>query len=295
MSPAITTYPSRLAGEAPWTPRDEPVVWGEPTAGPLAVEDVERYDRRGFLESERAFSAREIVRFEDEVNRLARSPELARRPEVIREPQHREVRSVFAVHELSEVFAALATDERLVDPARQVLGSEVYVHQSRVNLKPAFRGRDFYWHSDFETWHYEDGMPRMRAVSYSIQLSENRIDNGSLMIVPGSHRHFLGCTGETPERHFERSLRVQQAGTPDDAALTRLIGEHGIATIIGGPGSMVMFDSNCMHGSNSNISPYPRTNIFIVFNSVENTCGAPFSAPRPRPDFLGARDFTPVV
>jgi ectoine hydroxylase len=31
-----------------------------------------------------------------------------------------------------------------------------------------------------------------------------------------------------------------------------------------------------------------------VFNSVENTAVEPFSAPRPRPTFIGARDFTPV-
>jgi hypothetical protein len=47
----------------------------------------------------------------------------------------------------------------VVGPARQLLGSDVYVHQSRVNFKPGFNGQDFYWHSDFETWHAEDGMP----------------------------------------------------------------------------------------------------------------------------------------
>jgi ectoine hydroxylase len=34
--------------------------------------------------------------------------------------------------------------------------------------------------------------------------------------------------------------------------------------------------------------------VFIVYNSVENTCDEPFAASRPRPDFVGARDFTPV-
>lgn len=39
---------------------------------------------------------------------------------------------------------------------------------------------------------------------------------------------------------------------------------------------------------------YPRSNIFLVFNSVENAPGAPYSAQSPRPVFLAARDFTPV-
>jgi ectoine hydroxylase len=286
---AVENYPSRVDGEAAWTPRQEPVVWGDPTDGPMASDDVQRYANRGFIEFDRLFSAREIVRLENEVNRLAHSPAIGTRPEVIREHEGLTVRSIFAVHTLSKVFQELATDERLVGPARQVLGSEVYVHQSRVNLKPAFRGREFYWHSDFETWHHEDGMPQMRAVSFSLQLSENRIDNGSLMIVPGSHRHFLGCVGRTPERHFEESLRAQKYGTPDDASLTRLIGEHGIATVLGGSGSTVMFDSNCMHGSNSNITPFPRTNIFLVYNSVENALGEPATGQPPRPHYIAAR------
>nr|AHE14903.1 EctD domain protein [uncultured bacterium] len=46
------------------------------------------------------------------------------------------------------------------------------------------------------------------------------------------------------------------------------------------------------HGAN--ITPYPRSNVFIVFNSVENAAVEPFAAPVPRPTFIGARDFTPV-
>jgi ectoine hydroxylase len=55
-----------------------------------------------------------------------------------------------------------------------------------------------------------------------------------------------------------------------------------------------MFDCNCMHGSNGNITPWPRSNIFVVFNSVENTTVDPFSAPGRRPPFIASRDFTPV-
>ncbi|WP_237565516.1 hypothetical protein [Ornithinimicrobium cavernae] len=55
-----------------------------------------------------------------------------------------------------------------------------------------------------------------------------------------------------------------------------------------------MFDSNCMHVSNGNVTPYPRSNLFVVFNSVENACVEPFAAPAARPAHLGARDHSPV-
>jgi ectoine hydroxylase len=44
-----------------------------------------------------------------------------------------------------------------------------------------------------------------------------------------------------------------------------------------------------MHGSSSNISPYPRSNVFLVFNSVENRLAEPFSGQKPRPDYIASR------
>src|SRR5690606_27264438 len=117
--------------------------------------------------------------------------------------------------------------------------------------------------SDFETWHAEDGMPVPRAVSCSILLTDNHAYNGPLMIMPGSHRTFVSCVGETPADHYRESLREQEIGTPDEESLATLADRHGIAVLTGEAGTAVFFDSNCMHGSPNNISPYPRSNIFL--------------------------------
>src|SRR3546814_5528692 len=92
---------------------------------------------------------------------------------LVRSPGSDVGRSIFRVHELSDRLARLARDPRLIHIARQILGSEVYMHQSRANMKPGFKGKEFYWHSDFETWHVEDGMPGMRALSCSALLTDN--------------------------------------------------------------------------------------------------------------------------
>jgi len=44
-----------------------------------------------------------------------------------------------------------------------------------------------------------------------------------------------------------------------------------------------------MHGSNSNISPYPRSNVFMVYNSVDNRLEEPFSGQQPRPPYIAER------
>jgi ectoine hydroxylase len=228
------------------------------------------------------------------LERLVTDPAIREDERSIVEPKSKEIRSVFEVHRISEVFAKLVRDERVVGRARQILGSDVYVHQSRINVKPGFGASGFYWHSDFETWHAEDGLPNMRTVSVSIALTENYDTNGGLMIMPGSHRTFLGCAGATPTDNYKKSLQMQDAGTPSDEALTKMAGEYGIKLFTGKAGSATWFDCNCMHGSGDNITPFPRSNVFIVFNSVENAAVEPFAAPVRRPEFIGARDFTPV-
>ncbi|MFD9747053.1 ectoine hydroxylase, partial [[Kitasatospora] papulosa] len=229
-----------------------------------------------------------------ELDRLVNDPQVRADERSIIEPKSQSVRSVFEVHKLSEVFARLVRDERVVGRARQILGSDVYVHQSRINVKPGFGASGFYWHSDFETWHAEDGLPNMRAVSVSIALTENLDTNGGLMIMPGSHKSFVGCAGETPKDNYKKSLQMQDAGIPSDQVLTSMADRHGIRLFTGKAGSATWFDCNAMHGSGDNITPYARSNVFIVFNSVDNTAQEPFAAPVRRPDFIGARDFTPV-
>ncbi|WP_416972713.1 ectoine hydroxylase [Streptomyces sp. 4F14] len=294
MTTLTDLYPSRGPREVT-TPRRDPAVWSPPgTPGPLTPADLADFDTDGFLAVDRLVEPSEVTRYRAELDRLLHDPGVRADERAIVEPRSGEVRSVFEVHRISEVFAALVRDERVAGRARQILGSDVYVHQSRINVKPGFGASGFYWHSDFETWHAEDGLPRMRAVSVSIALTPNLDTNGGLMIMPGSHRTFLGCAGETPRDNYKRSLQMQDAGTPSPEALTRLADAHGIRLFTGPAGSAVWFDCNAMHGSGDNITPYPRSNLFVVFNSVDNEAVEPFAAPVRRPEFIGARDFTPV-
>ncbi|MDQ0983780.1 ectoine hydroxylase [Streptomyces sp. V2I9] len=287
-------YPSRGAAEMT-TPRQDPVIWSAPGApGPISAKDLQSYEHDGFLTVDQLITPDEVAVYRAELDRLVSDPAIRADERSIVEKQSQKVRSVFEVHKLSEVFAGLVRDERVVGRARQILGSDVYVHQSRINVKPGFGASGFYWHSDFETWHAEDGLPNMRTVSVSIALTENLDTNGGLMIMPGSHKTFLGCAGETPKDNYKQSLQMQDAGTPSDEALTGMADRHGIKLFTGKAGSATWFDCNAMHGSGDNITPYARSNVFIVFNSVENEAQEPFAAPIRRPEFIGARDFTPV-
>jgi len=290
-------YPSRNGQPSIFLERQDPVVYStDKNNCPIEQEKIQQYQENGFIVLEDIFSQSDIEALQAESTFLRQNSKDKHSGEVILEPGSGEVRSIFKIHESSAVFKKLATDKRLASLAEYLLGDKVYIHQSRLNYKLGFRGKNFYWHSDFETWHVEDGMPRMRALSMSITLTENYSFNGPLMLIPGSHRSFVVCEGETPEEHFKSSLKNQEYGVPTDQSLTQLVEEGGIVTATSKPGSVIIFDCNVMHGSNSNITPFPRSNIFLVYNSMANQVVAPFCERSPRPEFICTREkIEPVI
>lgn len=289
------SYQSRVDGEAAILPRQDPVVHSRADGPGLSQHQLKSYEKNGFILLKGLFSEAEAAVLLEEAKRMCEDPSIVARDEAILEPGADQVRSVFRVHRLSALYERLAAERRLLEVAQQILGSQVYIHQSRVNLKSGFVGKDFYWHSDFETWHVEDGMPRMRAVSCTVLLTENNEYNGPLMLMPGSHMHFISCAGQTPADHYKQSLRRQEVGIADPVALNFLADRGGLQSMKGPAGSVVFFDCNTMHGSSSNISPYPRSNLFMVYNSVENRLAPPRGL-KPRPEFIAAReDCEPLV
>lgn len=292
-------YMSRDVDTAAILARTEPVVYDEPGAPPpgaggaLSAAQCERYREHGYLLLPQLFAPEEVALLAEQSALLRACAEAgAPRAGVIAEPGSGALRSIFDVHRDDALFARLVRDPRLLNAARAILGSEVYIHQSRINYKPGFDGKEFFWHSDFETWHTEDGMPAMRALSCSILLTDNDEHNGPLLLMPGSHRHFISCVGATPEQHYKQSLQRQQAGLPDPVLLRYLADLGGIVSCTGKAGSVVLFDCNLMHGSNGNITPYPRSNVFFVYNSVDNQLRAPQGGQPPRPEHIAARRYT---
>lgn len=289
-------YTSRTERTAAIVSRQEPVVYPDPVGSqPLNKSQLREYEDNGFLLLPDLFNAQEVQALLGNVEAMSTDPGILSREEAVVEKDSQAVRSIFRVHELSELIARLVRDPRVLDVARQILGSEVYVHQSRANLKPGFTGKEFYWHSDFETWHIEDGMPQMRALSCSVLLTDNNVCNGPLMLVPGSHRQFISCTGQTPDNHYKESLRKQEYGVPDPISLRLLVDQGGIEAITAKAGSVIFFDCNTLHGSASNISPWPRANVFTVYNSVENCVGDPKQGLTPRPAHVATRGQFPIL
>ncbi|MEC8699486.1 MAG: phytanoyl-CoA dioxygenase family protein, partial [Pseudomonadota bacterium] len=117
----------------------------------LALDDAQlkQFDGEGWLFFEDVFNADEVAL----LNREARRIFAMDRQEVFREKDGTTARTAFAAQNYNDVYHRLGRHPRLVNPVKQLLGGDVYMHQFKINAKAAFNGDVWQWHQDFGTWH----------------------------------------------------------------------------------------------------------------------------------------------
>ena len=260
----------------------------------LTKEQLEQFDREGYLFFPGQFTRAEMKALTDEV------PELYSRREAynVREKGKDAVRTNFAAHMYSKPFAKLARHPRMVQPVMDLFDEEVYMHQFKINGKMAFEGDVWQWHQDYGTWLNDDMMPTERAMNVAIFLDDVNEFNGPLMFIPGSHKK-----GVVDAKH-DLTTTSYPLWTVDNALIAEMVekaggrgrwdenGNHvggGLVSPHGPAGSMILFHGCLLHASGSNLSPFNRVAVYLSLNAVDNHIRR-----HKRPEYICHRDFTPI-
>jgi ectoine hydroxylase-related dioxygenase (phytanoyl-CoA dioxygenase family) len=265
----------------------------------LTAQQLRAYEENGYLLLPNYFSGAET-----DVLAAQLPVEFAEdSPRRITETDQAAVRSVYGSHTSNEVFKCLTRHPRLVGPAMRILGSDVYVYQFKINAKVAFDGDVWQWHQDYIFWRQEDGLPAPRVVNAIVFLNDVNEFNAPLMVIPGSHRE--GVIGVPALQDATVDAQTPAAGPAwishlsaklkyslDKGTVRRLAQRYGLESLKGPAGTVLFFDSNLVHSSANNISPFDRNMILITFNSVENI---PVGEGNARPEFLVSRDYSSIL
>jgi ectoine hydroxylase len=183
---------------------------------------------------------------------------------------------IFGVDVYDEAYRRLRSHPKLLIPTEQLLGTRVHLYQARINFNAGFTGEGWGWHQDFNQWYRLDGLSGSNALSVGVYLDDVNACNGPLMVIPGSHKR--GHVYVPDRMEIDRNI------------VAGMVRDGGIEALIGPPGSVVFLDSNIVHGSTRNITPWPRSICYMIYNSVENTVIS-----HPRGDLRCNTDFTPLV
>ncbi len=244
----------------------------------LTNTQIAEFQEQGFLFLPEQFTPDEIAPLREEANHIFALD----RQEVWRESSG-VARTAFAAHTYSEPYRRLGAHPRLVMPVMQLLDGHVYIHQFKINAKAAFDGEVWQWHQDYGTWQRDDDMPEARAMNIAVFIDEVTAANGPLLFIPQSHKQGVFEAGH------DLATTNYPLWTLDRDTVTRLAHEGGIVAPTGPPGCMVLFHSNLVHASPPNISPLPRTIVYLSLCEVTNHIRR-FK----RAEWIAHRDFTPI-
>ncbi len=279
-----------------------------PDAHVLTPDQIAFYKANGYLILENRIPDRiitalhtEIARFEDEARSMTRSNdridlEDSHRPDAPR------LRRIKLPHLISDVARDLMYSDLVLGPARDLIGPDLRLHTTKLNMKSAGFGAAVEWHQDFAFYpHTNDDV-----LAVAVILDDMREENGPLLVFPGTHKGPI--FDHRSNGVFVGAMDLAASGlNPDDAV-----------PLTGPAGSISIHHARIVHGSALNTSHRDRRLLFYEimaadafpimgsmtrFDSIEDydsrmLCGAPTLHPRlvsvpvrvplPPPDTVGS-------
>lgn len=156
-------------------------------------------------------------------------------------------RRIWAPTSRDALFAGIAEDRRLLDAVEQLIGPDIVLQYSKLNVKPPRVGSVVEWHQDFAFYPHTN----TDLVASLIYLDDATRENACLRVVAGSHRHGL-------VKHESQGYFVGKVSSPAAAGLD----DSAIIDCEGSAGSVVFIHPLLLHSSEKNLSDMYRR-VFI--------------------------------
>lgn len=203
----------------------------------LSKQQLEDYERDGFLFPIDVFSAVEVAGFRNAVENLIQySPKRFDRMHLFFDWAHR-----------------IVTHNALLDVIEAILGDDILVYGTLVFWKQPHDSRYASWHQDS---FYSD-LHLTPSTSAWIALTPSHTANGCMRVIPGSHK--LGLLDHENVADDPHLLNRRGERLKSD------VDESQAVDIILRPGQLSLHQSTIVHGSNPNPSDEPRIGFIIRF------------------------------
>jgi ectoine hydroxylase-related dioxygenase (phytanoyl-CoA dioxygenase family) len=165
--------------------------------------------------------------------------------------------------EVSEVFREAAFDSAIADMTAEVISPDIRFLHSKINLKLPGTDTRVGFHSDFAYVPHSNE----DVVTTLLMLTDLTVENGCLMVVPGSHLEAA--------RSLWRGDVFAGEVAPDVAeeCVRRAV------PITGRAGSVVLMHANTLHGSTPNRSAQPRGLYIGIYSAADAVPISPNSLP----------------
>ena len=196
----------------------------------LNAQQIASYHDDGYVVVEDVLSPSELDEIRREVGRIIATAHGLTKDTAIfdledsHRPERPRVRRVKEPHAVSPVFARLLRHPKLLAIYTALLGPDVRLKTTKLNMKSGEYGAPVEWHQDWAFYpHTNDDL-----LALGLMLDDVDEENGPLLVMPGSHR------GPTYDHHangvFCGAMSLERAGI-DAATAVKLTGRAGSASV----------------------------------------------------------------
>ncbi len=173
------------------------------------------------------------------------------------EPDHTaerpRLRRIKHPHLRHPVFNEFPRTQPLLGILQQLLGPDVRMHSSKLNLKARDGGSSLEWHQD---WAFHPHT-NTSMLAVGLMMEDCRMENGPMLVIPGSHKGTV----------YDHNANGQFCGAIDPDSVP-LAYERAIPCI-GRAGAISIHHVFSVHGSAANTSPYPRPLLLYEFMAAD--------------------------
>ncbi len=218
----------------------------------LTPEQVEFYHQEGYLLLEKWLADDVVQSIRDEITRLsAPASQMTISDERLdledsHTPEDPRIRRIKLPHTQSKLLHDLMVSDSILGPVRDLIGKDLRLHTSKLNMKSAEYGAAIEWHQDFAFYpHTNDDV-----LAVAIIIDDMHEKNGPLKVFPKSHKH---------EIYNHHANGVFAGGI--DMAKSGLKMEDAVS-LLGPAGSISIHHARIVHGSALNRSDTDRRLLF---------------------------------
>lgn len=218
----------------------------------LSADQLDFYSQHGYLMVENAVSEQQLaalqsttLNFIDQSRNVSENTQVFDLDEGHSSEQPRLTR-IKLPHLQDPLYWDILCSENITSILKALLGPDVRLHNSKLNTKAPAGGAAVEWHQDWAFYpHTNDDM-----LALGILLDDVGMDNGPLLLIPGSHRggvldHSAGgvfCGAINPDdTAFDVSKAVALTGKAGDMSIHHVRTLHGSAPNLSDRTRMLLF------------------------------------------------------
>lgn len=225
----------------------------------LSESQIDTYREHGYLVLDRHLPTSvidniraEIARFEEEASGMTESNDRLELEEG-HTPEQPRVRRIRLPHTISDVMRDLMYSDMILAPARDLIGPDIRLHTTKLNMKSAGNGAAIEWHQDYAFYpHTNDDI-----LAVGVIIDDMESENGPLMVYPGSHK------GPVYDHHVDGVFAG--AFVPQDVGLN----PADAVELTGKAGSISIHHGRIAHGSAQNTSDQQRRILFFEMMAAD--------------------------